>query len=374
MNIGFDGKRAANNFTGLGNYSRSLIGHLAARFPQHHYFVYSPRLKDAPQISSFFQRAGIFLKLPQQSGISFLWRSYGVVKQLLADQVTIYHGLSHELPFGLQRTPIRSVVTIHDLIYLRIPGDYKLMDRLIYDLKGKYACRHADRVIAISARTKQDLVELYGLNPDKIEVIYQSCDDAFKQAAPADLKAEVQSKYQLPEQFMLNVGTIEPRKNLLLAVQAMVSIPEKVKLVVVGKRKAYARLVDQEIARLGLEGRVIFLKDVPFSDLPVIYQLASVFVYPSCYEGFGIPVIEALFSNTPVVAATGSCLEEAGGPDSLYVHPEDAPALASAVNSVLERPELAAQMRRKGLMYVQKFDAGVLAAQLMECYRNLCRV
>lgn len=369
MKIGFDGKRAANNLTGLGNYSRSLILQLSEVFHQNQYFVYSPKVKQSKQINQFFEKENIFLKLPEQGKL--LWRSFGIKRQLLKDKIDIYHGLSHEIPFGMQRIPVKTVVTIHDLIYLRFPSNYKYIDRQIYNFKGKYACKHADHIIAISERTKNDLIECYQIDPSKIEVIYQTCDESFKTQSSQEIKHTVREKYQLPEKYILNVGTIEPRKNLLLIVQALPTIDAAFKLVVVGKKKAYANQVLAEIERLGLQDRVIFLKDIPFTDLPSIYQMAAVFVYPSFYEGFGIPIIEALYGSIPVVAATGSCLEEAGGPDSLYINPKNAPELAEAINSVLHNPELATSMKNKGLSYVQKFNPSVLTRQLMDSYTNI---
>jgi len=371
MNIGFDGKRAANNLTGLGNYSRSLILQLSEFFHQNHYFVYTPKVKDSVQINSFFSKGNIHLKLPESSGPSFLWRSFGIKKELKKDNISIYHGLSGEIPFGMDHSPVKTIVTIHDLIYLRFPSNYKVIDRTIYNFKSKYACKHADHIIAISEQTKNDIIHYYGTDPAKIKVIYQSCDDSFKVQADQDKKNEVREKYLLPAKYILNVGTIEQRKNLLLIIRAMPAVPTDVMLVVVGKKQSYAQQVITEINRLNLQDRVIFLKDIPFADLPAIYQLAAAFVYPSFYEGFGIPIIEAMYGEVPVIAATGSCLEEAGGPDSLYIDPNNAAELATAINSVLLNPGLAKHMKTKGLIYVQKFNAASLAAQLLDSYLNM---
>jgi glycosyltransferase involved in cell wall biosynthesis len=371
MNIGFDGKRAANNLTGLGNYSRSLILQLSEFFHQNHYFVYTPKVKPVAQITAFFDTRNIVLRLPDHSGLSFLWRSFGIKTQLEKDQISIYHGLSGEIPFGMDHSVVKTVVTIHDLIYLRFPSNYKLIDRTIYNFKSKYACKHAGHIIAISEQTKKDIIHYYGTDPTKISVIYQSCDDSFKLPVTQEKKERVQEKYVLPQQYILNVGTIEQRKNLLLIIRAMPAIPSEVKLVVVGKKQAYAERVTEEISKLNLQDRVIFLKDIPFTDLPAIYQSASLFVYPSFYEGFGIPIIEAMYGQVPVIAATGSCLEEAGGPDSLYINPNSAADLSVAINTVLHNPELANKMRVKGLHYVQKFNNAPLATQLMDSYLNM---
>ena len=369
MNIGFDGKRAANNLTGLGNYSRSLIAQLASFFPQNQYFVYTPKVKDNPQIAGFFASPAVHLKLPLPGAIKLLWRSLGIKKQLFQDKIDLFHGLSQEIPLGLAgSSQVKTVVTMHDLIYRRFPQYYKAIDRYIYNRKSEYACKHSDRIIAISERTRQDIIEYYHIDPEKIEVIYQSCDDSFKIPAPVESQHRVAKKYGLPDKFLLIVGTIEPRKNLMLLIKALPSIHIEYKLVVVGKPQAYAVLVKQELEKLGLSDRVIFLEGLPFSDLPLIYQLATVFIYPSLYEGFGIPIIEALYSGTPVIAATGSCLEEAGGPHSIYVSPDNAEELALQVNRVLKNKALQAQMIESGLHYVQRFDNEILAKQLMACY------
>jgi glycosyltransferase involved in cell wall biosynthesis len=373
MKIGFDGKRAANNLTGLGNYSRSLILQLSEFFHQHQYYVYSPKVKQAEQIRSFFEKDNIHLKLPQGNQPAFWWRSAGISKELKTDHIDIFHGLSNEIPFGLHNGNPRTIVTIHDLIFLRLPQHYRYIDRKIYNFKSKYACRFADRIIAISEQTKKDIIEFYQTDPAKIKVIYQSCDDSFKELLPDTFKGTIRQKYQLPEKYILNVGTIEARKNLMLIVEALTDLPEEYKLVVVGKQQTYAKQVHAAIKRLNLSDRVIFLKDIPFSDLPAIYQLASVFVYPSFYEGFGIPIIEALYGGVPVIAATGSCLEEAGGPDSIYVDPQNTVALAAALNSVVSNPQLALKMKEKGLAYVKKFDTRNLATQLMKCYEDLAK-
>ncbi|MBC7616922.1 MAG: glycosyltransferase family 4 protein [Pedobacter sp.] len=368
LRIGFDGKRAANNLTGLGNYSRSLIEQLANQFPENQYYVYTPKIKPNIRKYSLFSKENVKLELPPKNSTSPIWRSVGVVLQLMRDKITLFHGLSHEIPFGLKENGIKSIVTIHDLIFLIKPHYYKFFDRIIYKYKSKYACNHADQIIAISEQTKKDVVHFYQINPTKIDVIYQSCNDQFKKLLGENEKEFIRKKYHLPKKYLLNVGTIEVRKNLLLIIKALPFIEQSYPLVVIGKETSYKNLVKKEIEKLSLHTRVIFLHDVPFSDLPAIYQSASVFILPSRYEGFGIPIIEALYGNVPVIATTGSCLEEAGGPDSLYVSPDDEESLANAVNKVLCDEDLQQKMKRVGMEYVQRFNNEVISKRLMECY------
>jgi glycosyltransferase involved in cell wall biosynthesis len=369
IKIGFDGKRAANNLTGLGNYSRSLIEQLANLFPNNIYNVYTPKVKSGRQIDNFFKNKNVHLKLPQSEKI--LWRSFGIVKDLMQDNIDIYHGLSHEIPFNIQKTNIKSVVTMHDLIFLRFPQYYKFIDRFLYRLKSKYACKNADKIIAISQKTKDDIVEFYNIDANKIDVIYQSCDDSFKIPLEKSRLEEIKSKYNLPEKYLLNVGTIESRKNLKLIVKVLKNINPEYKLIAIGKKTPYYKEVLEEIEKQNLSSRILFLKDIPFADLPGIYQMAKVFVYPSFYEGFGIPIIEALYSGVPVIAATGSCLEEAGGPNSLYVNPNDDKALADAINSVLSNNDLQNEMKIKGIEFVQKFNTAIVSQQLINVYQKL---
>lgn len=311
------------------------------------------------------------VRTPHIPILKSLWRSRFVVNRLLKDKIDLYHGLSHEIPVSIQNTSIKTVVTIHDLIFLRYPQYYKPADRKIYEMKFRNACKHANKVIAISEQTKRDIIHYFGTEDAKIEVVYQSCDPSFAQRYSADHLNRTRSTYHLPEKFLLNVGTIEDRKNLLLIVKALSAIPEEIKLVVIGKETPYAGKVKKYLAEHQLENRVLFLKDIPFSDLPAIYQLAKIFVYPSEFEGFGIPVLEALHAGVPVIAATGSCLEEAGGPSSLYIAPTDHQALATAVNNILQDSDLSSNMIAAGKLHAEQFKENAHAENLMRIYKSL---
>ncbi|WP_350223361.1 glycosyltransferase family 4 protein [Pedobacter faecalis] len=366
ISIGFDGKRATNNLTGLGNYSRSLISGLIEHFPQNQYFLYTPKIKDHPQIARFLNANGLTVVNPPSAGP--MWRLLRLKKNLVSDGVSVFHGLSHELPIGLNKVGIASVVTIHDLIFLKFPQYFNTVDRWIYTWKCRYACRNADRIVAISESTKRDIVSHFNVRPEKIDVVYQSCDDSFKRVSTDESKQNALRKYRLPKQFILCVGTIEERKNLKILIKALPLVEPPIKLVVIGRQTVYYKDVLKEIELLGLQDSVLFLQDVSFADLPSIYQLAELFVYPSLYEGFGIPIIEALFSGIPVIAAKGSCLEEAGGPDSIYVDPRDEKALSLAINNVLRSAELRKEMSSKGLDFAQRFNNQIIANDLMNIY------
>lgn len=365
MNIGFDGKRATQNLTGLGNYSRYLIRLLTIFYPENKYLVYT--LKNP---STGMAIKDVVYKYPGKQLFKSYWRSKSVVNDLIRDKIDLFHGLSNEIPFGLKSAGIASVVSIHDLIFIRYPQYYSFIDRAIYRLKFRYAAQQADKIIAISEQTKNDLIQFLGVSEESIEVIYQDCDPMFHQIVSPSLKAEIKERYTLPDKYILNVGTIEERKNLMLIVKALAEVAD-IHLVVVGRETSYSQKVRQFIKENKLHERVHFLKNVSYLDLPAIYQQAVLFIYPSRFEGFGIPVVEALHSGVPVIAAKGSCLEEAGGPDSIYVDPDDELEMAVQIKNVLDNDEKRIKMVSAGREYLNKFDSKRISGQLMQLYQNV---
>lgn len=373
MKIGFDGKRAINNLTGLGNYSRLVIESMAeANGGSDSLLVYAPEMRENPRLEKIRRLMNVEFRFPGPVGFrGALWRSFGISNHLAADGVEIYHGLSNELPLNIRKSGIKSIVTIHDLIYRRLPNCYSLPDRLLYDFKYRRSCENADRIIAISECTKRDIIELYGINPEKIDVIYQGCADIFRQKISDEELARVKAKYGLPGRFVLQVGTIEWRKNLALTAEALAGLEGDVKLVAVGRdRRGYRAEVMARAAKARVADRMLWLGSVDFKDLPALYRLAAVAALPSRYEGFGIPVIEAMECETPFVGATGSCLEEAGGPAGFYVSPDSPEQMAEALRAILAGGDEIRRRIAAGKAYVQKFSTADMAAEIKASYRR----
>ncbi len=343
---------------------------MAGYYPDNNYYLYTPKAKANSRLNFLKDHSNIHIVTPCSNLFTSLWRSKGIVADLKRDGIQLFHGLSHELPLGIKQSGVKSVVTVHDLIFTRFPQQFGRINHWIYASKIKYACRVADKIIAVSQKTKEDIIELLGIVPEKIEVVYQGCDPAFSIVQTDEQKLAVKQKYNLPDEFILSVGTIEERKNLLLTVKALLSVNDSTPLVVVGKSTPYINKVKAFIANNKLSDRVIFLHDVAFHDLPAIYQQTKVFVYVSRYEGFGIPLLEAINCGTPAIAATGSCLEEAGGPNSLYVDPDDAAGLAANINKVLKDEPLRQLMAEKGRLYAANFAEDKLSLQLMQLYNH----
>ena len=363
MKIAYDAKRIFSSWSGLGNYSRDLVRVLSTYFPDNQYLLFNKKKSE---------RGEAILKLPN---VTFVQTTKGTFSRQLKtgidaqnNDADIFHGLSGELPLRWNKKPIKKVVTIHDLIFERYPEYYTWIDRKIHFWKFKKAAQSADKIIAISEQTKKDVIHYLKVPESKIEVVYQGCHASFKEKQSERILNQIKEKFNLPERFILNVGTIEPRKNLLNVVKSLKD--SKIPLVVVGAKKPkYFKLIEKVIKNGKVE--VQFLSGVSMEELAGIYKLAEIFIYPSFFEGFGIPVIEALFSETVVITSNTSCLPEAGGPDSVYVNPESVEDIKAKILFLWENESERNRRAEKGLQFVQKFNDEVIADEMMKVYKSL---
>lgn len=341
MIIGFDAKRYFNNPTGLGFYSRTLLEGLRRFYPEHQYLLYTPYNRDKLALVS----DGI--RMPDSwLGKAFhpLWRSRGITRQLQRDGVEVFHGLSHELPNGLKRAGIRSVVSMHDLIFMRFPNLYPPVDRFFYEQKYRRAASQADRVVAISEQTKADLEAFFKIPPQQVQVIGQSCDVVFERLSlrhhPDRLELPLPGTAGLPAaDYLISVGSLTPRKNWHTLLDALFLLKNEgldVPLVAVGAgNSAYAKGLQEQSEKLGLQ--VYWIDEhLQTQTLALLYRRAAALVYPSVFEGFGIPILEAMTVGIPVVTSRGGCFEEVGGAAALYADPSQAADLARQISKVLE--------------------------------------
>ena len=370
MNIGYEAKRVFHNKTGLGNYSRDLIRILSNEFPENNYFLYNPKVAK----NELFEvnNVTVFEKNPKSywaKKFKNIWRQKGVIKDLIKDEIEIFHGLSGELPSGLRKSNIKSVVTIHDLIFMRYPEFYSFFDRKIHFYKFRKAARQANVVIAISEQTKKDIIQFLGIEPSKIKVIYQGCQNIFKQSFSDPDKQMVAEKFKLPKEFILNVGTIEARKNIFSVIKAIKNL--NTHLIIIGGETKYSAEIKKYITENHLENKITFLKGLNSKELAILYQLATIFVYPSLFEGFGIPIIEALYSKTPVITTNSGVFPEAGGSDSVYIDPNNIDEIQQKIQLLLTNEKLRMEIAEKGFTFVQKFNDKTIASQVMALYKSL---
>lgn len=364
MKIAFDGKRFFQNTSGLGNYSRDLVRILATGFPDNDYLIFNKN--ETSNGAAILQLPNVNF-VPTTKGYLARQLKMGIDAQNAGAE--IFHGLSGELPLKWNSKPIKKIVTIHDLIFLRYPKYYPFIERKIHLWKFRKSARQADLIIAISEQTKRDIIEFLHVPEDRIEVVYQGCHQAFKENQGEQVLNSVKAKYGLPDRFILNVGTIEERKNLLNIVKAVNGT--EIPLVVIGRKTRYFNKIRKFLKKNKLENQVHFLENVSMDELAAIYKLADIFVYPSFFEGFGIPVIEALFSGTPVITSNVSCLPEAGGENSVFIDPNNFKDISAKINFLWNNRSERDRRAEKGLQFVQKFSDDTISKQLMSLYKGV---
>lgn len=329
LTIAFDAKRLFHNYTGLGNYSRTLVKNMVKFCPENQYHLFSKTAVQNEETSFFFEQKNVFIHTAPK-GINLAWRTLGMSKEINSLNPDIFHGLSHEVPFGLNKNIVK-LVSFHDLIWEIYPKQFSRTDRFFYRMKYRSSARRSSGIIAVSKSTARDLSNIYGIPPDKISIVYQACGDYFR--------TNTFSNYR---EHFLYVGSIIPRKGLDRIIEALSQMDDgtKRKLLIVGQGSgAYFQMCQNLVKDLGLQNWVSWLGKVPNSELMRLYDKAIALVFPSIYEGFGIPVIEALHRACPVITSTVSSLPEAGRILTTLVEPTDIAQIKTAmINHVLLPP------------------------------------
>ncbi len=354
MKIGFDAKRYYHNHTGLGNYSRSIVKGLKALYDEDEYILYDEKAFS---------------------------RTFKLGHKAAKDGCHLFHGLSNELPSDILKSGVRSIVTIHDAAWRTFPQMYHWVDRQIYDYKYGRSCHIANRVLAISESTKKDVMRFYDIPEVKISVIYQPVQDLFYtplsgDAADriiADAIASGMISSALPQDFILNVGSINSRKNLLGLVKALEIIPpgERPPLLVIGNGREYKKEVNDYISKHNL-GRYIHIETKVTDNkvLQALYSKALLMAYPSHYEGFGLPVVEAALQHCPVLTSNVSSLPEAAGPGALLCDPSDVESIHERLTELLDDSSMAQRLAEVAEDYTRcHFDPKSLTKQLHELYQ-----
>ncbi|MCS7287390.1 MAG: glycosyltransferase family 1 protein [Anaerolineae bacterium] len=307
---------------------------------------------------------------------AYRWRStaalchfLGLNMDSLFRGVDLFHATEHLLP---RFSRIKTVFTLHDLIFLFHPETHKPMNRWFLTLMMPRFLRAADAVITVSECTKKDAMRFYNIPEEKITVIYEGVSPRFHPVS-SEIVGAVRLKYGLPERFILYVGTIEPRKNLIALLEALhyLLTTYHLQLVIVGKKGWLYEGFFRRLRELGLEERVHFTGYVPDEDLPALYSAADLFVFPSLYEGFGLPVLEAMACGVPVICSNTSSLPEVAGDAALLVDPTDVQALAKAIERALTDETLRAMLRAKGLERARMFTWEKTAQKTLEVYRRV---
>jgi glycosyltransferase involved in cell wall biosynthesis len=372
MRICIDVSAAVHRRAGLGRYAHELVKALAET-PDHEYVAFYHQRGQAhlaPPLDRLNSITTTLSVKPWRLATMLAYFAHTPMDTFFAN-VDLFHGTEHLLPH-LKHIP--TVFTLHDLIFRFDPTLHKLLNRIYLNLMMPRFLRAACAVIAVSECTRRDAIRFYNVPPEKIRVIYEGVDPRFKPIQDWPTLEAVRSKYNLPKRFVLHVGTIEPRKNLPALFEAFASLKNQfpdTRLVIAGKRGWLTAATFKSAQALGND--VIFTGYVADEDLPALYTLAELLVMPSVYEGFGLPVLEAMACGTPVACSNTSSLPEVAGDAALLFDPHNTRSIAAAITSVLSNPALSAELRAQGLAQAARFTWTFAAQQTCQVYLETMR-
>jgi glycosyltransferase involved in cell wall biosynthesis len=368
MTIYFDVSAAVHRRAGLGRYAECLARALAPLLPGRLTLFYNREAGIEPLSGlEHLPTRGVALGYKPWRMLVWLGQLAGVGFNRLAPDAELFHATEHLL---LPLRGIPTVLTVHDLIFRDLPRHHKPLNRWYLNLTLPLYCRRASHIVAVSAQTRRDLVAAYRLPPEKITVIHEAADSRFR-PQPAEAVAAVRARYRLPERYVLFISTIEPRKNLtrlLTAFERVHAAGLTDAFVVVGKRGWLYDDFFAAVEHSSAQRAVIFPGWVADADLPAVYAGAQALAFPSLFEGFGLPVLEAMACGTPVVCSNSSSLPEIAGDAALQVDPRDVDALAAALHRVLTDLALCEELRQKGFIQAGRFTWEETARQTLAVY------
>ena len=374
MKIGIDIRVIGKNRTGDEVYFFNLVKNLAATDKTSKYFLFTDR---DPEKDSDLKREMEKLKLGPNFKIIFLnspnrfcWNLWTLPNYLKKNPVDIFH-TQYIAPFWLPKNT-KLVLTIHDISFNFFPEHIKKTDLFFLKTLIPRSIRRADKIITVSASERDKIIDFYKITPEKVDFTYNGVDfEKFSQRFSNEQKKTIRKKYNLPEKFLLYLGTLQPRKNIPVLIEAMESID--IKLVIAGNRDVhnFDRKIDEAIEKNDLQDKIIFPGWIDEEDKPALLQMADCFVFSSLYEGFGIPVIEAMSAGTPVVCSDIPVLREIGKGATLFCDPENSQQFSENISKILNDENLRRDLAEKGKSIAQKFTWPKTAEKTLEIYKSL---
>jgi glycosyltransferase involved in cell wall biosynthesis len=374
MKIAIDALSAKSPYHGMGIYVSNLLKNIIPTEIMHNYVLYykSDSILNQNVIND---NRLILKKIRLPRSIRVTWELTLLASSLKQEKVDIFWGACNFLP---PRKVCKYIVTLHDLSSFTFAKSYPLVRRLYYQYLISNATRQADYIVTVSQSTKQDLIKLFSVPETKIKVIYNGVDEIFQPITSADRLTQIKEKYRLPEKFIFTIGVMEPKKNTEGIIHAYAELKNRPvsynlqshKLVIGGSRRYGWKnsKIFQLIQSLNLWDDIVFTDFIEHEDLPAVYNLASVFVFPSFYEGFGLPVIEAMACGTPVITSNISSLPEIACDAAVLVNPYDTAEIANKIQEILNDENKRRQMIDQGLINAKRFSWEFASEQILKLF------
>ena len=371
MVVGYDAKYMFEQVGGLSHYASLSLEALTMQYPQNHYIIYTPRFENTGlSINKILVQPSVHRKsLHRKSIFDKLCPSRMLFRSTRRHGVQVFHGMFGALPKGIEHTDMAIVLTLGSQLHRHYPCQFSLFKRWKINRTCRRSIKHADALVVMSEFSKQEIMRFYHVDAEKIRVIKPVCEAFFADTVSDEVLRARQMLHNLPEKFILAPGNFDSRHNLQKVVEALPHIPDDIHLVVVGHKNHYYQQMEQLAQKHHVAHRIVRIKEVNPISLPAIYRLASVLCVPSRYECASLSILRAFLTQLPVVAATGSCMEEFGGDAALYFHPDSATQLADAVIRATgdERESLLQAAKAQN----QKFTSERLAQELETLYREV---
>jgi glycosyltransferase involved in cell wall biosynthesis len=368
LNIGINARFIQTKISGIGKYVLQLMRHIPT-FGNNHYYFYEyghvPIERPIKGDNIHYVIPKVYTK---NRTLRIFWEQMLFSRQVKKDKIKIFHGPSFMLPVF---KPCKSVITVHDLTFVHYPQGFNFSTRLYYKLFFRRSLENADMIIADSEATKKDLMQIYNIPVNKIQTIYLGVDEIFKNVTDKKKIKEVKRKYSLPEKYFLFVGLLSPRKNVRRALKAFAQLHTEHKFVIVGNKGWLYEPIFKLIEDLNLKERVIFTKYADSEDLPAIYSCAEALIFPSLYEGFGLPIVEAMACGCPVITSNISSMPEVAGDAAILINPYNVEEIKNAMNTIMINKKVRMDLIKKGYENIKRFSWQKMAEKTVKVYERL---
>ena len=368
MKIFIDTRAVAGQPTGIGQYVKRLVLALSKIDLQNNYYLLGGKIEGLPknftQKKLMGKRLGLYNRVWQKI-------SFPKIESLFKTSFDIAHFTNYQI---LPNKSKKIVSTIYDISFIRYPeyGDNKMIDQI--RKSAEYAVRHSDVILTISEFSKREIIDYYKISPDRVKPIYLAADDLYFSAVTGEEIEVARSKYKTGNKYILSIGTLEPRKNLTNLIKAFIKIrDENLNLVLVGKKDWQKELLEKEVLGLPdiMRDRIRFTGYLPDKDLKLILGGAQLFVFPSYYEGLGLPVVEAMAASVPVACSSASSLPEVGDGAVVYFDPKNIDEIKSTIEKILNEEDLRLNLIERGKEQAKRFSWDKTARQTLDIYNSL---